>query len=80
MSLRRENLQNLVNRINEGRGYFNPTTLTVGAYRLMHENGGYCVREVVNVGGGVRTLGHCYGMTTRECYIFLQGLAEGLNV
>lgn len=80
MIIRKRDLQNMVDRLNIGRGYIAPTPLTVGAYRLDIENGGYCVREVVNESGGRRTLGNCYCMTSRECYYFLNGLIAGVNV
>lgn len=80
MIIRKRDLENMVTRLNTGRGYLSPHPLTVGAYRLVSKNGGYCVREVVNTSGGVRILGHCYCMSARECYYFLNGLIEGLNV
>lgn len=80
MIIRKRDLQNMVSRINTGRGYIAPTPLTIGAYRLDVENGGYSIREIVNESGGKRTLGHCYCMTARECYYFLNGLIAGLNV
>lgn len=80
MIIRKRDLENMVDRLNTGRGYLAPRPYTVGAYRLMSENGGYCVREIVNESGGVRTLGHAYCMTARECYYFLCGLIAGVNV
>lgn len=80
MIIHKSDLENMVRRFNISRGYINPQYLTVGVYRLCRENGGYCVREVVNKSGGLRTVGNVYGMTARECYFFLSGLIEGVSI
>lgn len=80
MIIRKRDLEAMVNRLNIGRGYLAPTPLTVGSYRLMYMDNGYCVCEIMNTSGGRRNIGGCYGMTTRECYYFLNGLIAGVNV
>ena len=78
MTITKKTLEAMVKRLNATSGFENPEYCTVGSFRLSHENGGYSIRKVMNEGGGVQTVGGCYGMTTKECYFFLSGLLATL--
>ena len=78
MRITEKNLVAMVNRLNNEHGFENPKWNTVGSFKLRSENGGYSIAKVKNDGGGIQTIGGCYGMTTRECYYFLNGLLATL--
>ena len=77
MRITKRDLQNMINRLNAINGFEEVKYNTVGGFRLYQDACGYTVHKIVNVGGGVSSVGNCYGMTTKECYYFLCGLLEG---
>lgn len=74
MTITRKNLETMVKRLNNINGFNDVEWNTIGSFRLYHDASGYAIQKVMNEGGGVQTIGGCYGMTTRECYYFLNGL------
>lgn len=77
MRITKRDLQNMINRLNAINGFKEVKYNTVGGFRLYQDACGYAIHKIVNVGGGVSSVGNCYGMTTKECYYFLCGLLEG---
>ena len=74
MRVNKKDLENMVKRLNSVKGFENVEYNTVGSYKLYSDGVGYAIHKVENTGGGVSVVGHCYGMTTKECYYFLSGL------
>ena len=74
MKITKRHLEGMVERLNYRAGFEEVEYLTVGSYRLYHDGVGYRIDKVENSAGGVSVVGNMYGMTTRECYMFLSGL------
>ena len=78
MTITRKNLEAMVKRLNSVNGFENPDYNTVGSFKLYKDGVGYAIHKIHNEFGGVVTLGGCYGMTTKECYFFLNGLLANI--
>ena len=74
MTITKKTLEAMVKRLNAVNGIEKAEWNTVGSFRLYKDACGFSVQKVVNDGGGVSNVGGCYGMTTKECYFFLNGL------
>lgn len=74
MSIKINDLRNMINAENVRRGYQNAKYNTVGALTLYHDACGYAVNEICTVGGGVRRL--CGTGTKNECAAYLYGMRD----
>ena len=74
MRITKKDLENMVERLNRIHGLTEYDWNTMGSFRLNHNGYGYSIHKVNNEYGGVIVVGNCSGMTTKECYYFLNGL------
>jgi hypothetical protein len=78
MRVNKKDLENMVKRLNSNAGFKEVNYNTVGSFKLYHDANGYAVHKVTNEHGGVESIGNMYGLTCKECYIFLSGLLVDL--
>lgn len=76
MRITKTDLENMIKRLNAKNNISDPEWNTIDSYKLYKDGCGYAIHQVINSGGGVRAIGNCYGMTTKECYYFLCGLLD----
>jgi len=79
MRITEKDLENLVDRLNEIKGFSNPKWGTVGSYILDNAYGGWEVNQIVNERGGVRNFSAGGHIPKRELHNQLRAILNAIR-